>query len=366
VTPGYSVKGDLSRDGAMVQGWCWSPDRPEERLSVALVMDGRQVAAGVAARLRLDLVRDGVCDGYHAFVFALQASSFGVLEARELGTGAAFGRILGNAATDLAGWMTRLDALDRALTAMARAVAAPTVAPLSTALAYAGTQFARLSAPLCLLPGLRLPAVPVPQLSLLLDLETAPQDVLAAVAALAPHMQRLAAELVVVDRGTWPASAVFASLPGLSYCLTSSATRVDRLNAGLAQARGTSIALLDPASSSLWPGLRALGQCEDVWAGAAVASVARRAGFAAFASPAMAPLGGCVLLQAPRAVFTQLEGLDPVMDDGGYLPELDFTLRAQLAGYSILLTDNALSALPPPSRSAARAREIFNLRWGIA
>ncbi len=92
----FSLQGELTRKGGMVQGWCWSPARPAERLQVALLIDGERLARTRAGRLRSEIVRPGVCDGYHGFSLALPADlpPTARIEVQEYDSGQVFGRIL--------------------------------------------------------------------------------------------------------------------------------------------------------------------------------------------------------------------------------------------------------------------------------
>lgn len=58
-------------DGNRLHGWIWDEARPEERLKVKLTLDGRAVAEVVADQSRIDLRRNGIGDGRHAFSMEL-------------------------------------------------------------------------------------------------------------------------------------------------------------------------------------------------------------------------------------------------------------------------------------------------------
>ena len=57
-----------------VQGWAWHPDRPGERLRIEIVQAGAVIATAIADQARIDLRRNGVGDGSHAFDFRIDAS----------------------------------------------------------------------------------------------------------------------------------------------------------------------------------------------------------------------------------------------------------------------------------------------------
>jgi hypothetical protein len=62
------AKMHLSGDGA-VDGWCFYPDRPEERALVELVANGRVIGTMLATRLCVDRRDLGMGDGHYGFSF---------------------------------------------------------------------------------------------------------------------------------------------------------------------------------------------------------------------------------------------------------------------------------------------------------
>jgi hypothetical protein len=54
-----------------VLGWAWIQRRPQERVTVELVLDGQSIASTVADGLREDLARNGIGDGRHAFSLSI-------------------------------------------------------------------------------------------------------------------------------------------------------------------------------------------------------------------------------------------------------------------------------------------------------
>ena len=59
-------------DGTRVYGWAWHPEAPRDRVSVRIFDGDEQVAVVVADKPRIDLRRNGVGDGAHAFDVELQ------------------------------------------------------------------------------------------------------------------------------------------------------------------------------------------------------------------------------------------------------------------------------------------------------
>lgn len=57
-----------------VLGWAWHPGHPQERLQIECTISGRKVASFTADQARIDLKRNGIGDGSHAFDFELSDS----------------------------------------------------------------------------------------------------------------------------------------------------------------------------------------------------------------------------------------------------------------------------------------------------
>ncbi len=58
-------------DNGQLFGWVWDRHRPEARLMVRVLLDGTEVAVGLADKPRVDLRRNGIGDGHHAFAVDL-------------------------------------------------------------------------------------------------------------------------------------------------------------------------------------------------------------------------------------------------------------------------------------------------------
>lgn len=54
-------------EGRRVFGWVWDRSRPNERLLIRILLEGRMVASATADMPRVDLRRAGIGDGGHAF-----------------------------------------------------------------------------------------------------------------------------------------------------------------------------------------------------------------------------------------------------------------------------------------------------------
>jgi hypothetical protein len=86
----------LGADGVL-QGWCWNPNRPTERLVLEILINERIVSTFVASRFREDLRDRDIGDGYYGFIATLTKSLVDagdnfVISARERGSGSCFWR----------------------------------------------------------------------------------------------------------------------------------------------------------------------------------------------------------------------------------------------------------------------------------
>jgi hypothetical protein len=86
----------LGADGVL-QGWCWNPKRPTERLVLEILINERIVSTFVASRFREDLRGRNIGDGYYGFIATLtksllDAGDNSVISARERATGCCFWR----------------------------------------------------------------------------------------------------------------------------------------------------------------------------------------------------------------------------------------------------------------------------------
>ncbi len=69
---GTAVRGRIDAiDGSHLFGWVHDGANPQDRLAVEVTLDGAVVATGTADRARVDLRRNGIGDGSHAFDLAL-------------------------------------------------------------------------------------------------------------------------------------------------------------------------------------------------------------------------------------------------------------------------------------------------------
>jgi hypothetical protein len=62
-------------EGQRLFGWAWHPDRPADRLDIKVFVASKLIATAKADKPRIDLRRNGIGDGSHAFDLELDAKS---------------------------------------------------------------------------------------------------------------------------------------------------------------------------------------------------------------------------------------------------------------------------------------------------
>lgn len=64
-------------EGTRIFGWAWNPAKPQDRLEVSIFAAGRLLAKAIADKPRIDLRRNGIGDGAHAFDLDIEAIGAG-------------------------------------------------------------------------------------------------------------------------------------------------------------------------------------------------------------------------------------------------------------------------------------------------
>jgi hypothetical protein len=237
-----TIDGDaqLAADGVL-QGWCWKPDRPSERLVVEVLINERIVAGFVASRFREDLPGRNIGDGYYGFITTiakslLDAGDDYVISARERSSAYCFWRqVRGEAGlpNDFSGRLAaaRQRFFRVAQSSHLRALGGPSLTPrLSTELGALGRHLKTAAK----LDDTRHPA-PIARARTALLRQTAPRkleifrnpafaviiiadstssEVLSAISAIVPALNSLEASLLLIDRGSNSEVALAPSLFG--------------------------------------------------------------------------------------------------------------------------------------------------------
>lgn len=403
--PDQTLKGDLRErvDGGF-EGWCWAPERPEERLVVDLLVNDTLAASIVAAVFRRDLQLRGIGDGRHGFSLRLppnlpEANGEHIVTARERASGFVIGRVLRGAGADmpgadrLEGVTDAMDGLWRRLDAARAARSVPAAADrLREALGVLAGRLAARHATrraegdvdpgvYACGPPIALPDLRAPDLSVVLraggGLAT-----LRRLAALAPAADLAGAEIIVVDPGLDPYAALLpAQVRNLRYLRDPDArTTAAAANLAAPMARGARLLLLDdgpaaPSAASLFALARAAaGDAPALLLGPAATAALERAGETR--PPEAVRLRGRlgVALCVDRALWADLGPLDTALHDGAALECADLAFRARLLGLPVLSVGEPAAADPAsavPSLLVApaevrRALAAFADRWGAA
>ncbi len=230
----------LAADGVL-QGWCWNPKRPAERLVVEILINERIVSTFVASRFREDLPARNIGDGYYGFISTmakslLDAGDNFVISARERASGCCFWRhVRGESGlpNDFAGRFAEaqqqlsrvarsshlralgrpsltsrismeLGALGMHLQTAARLDDTPHRAPIARARA----ELLQQTAPR-ILEILR-----NPKIALIIIADSASSEVLSAISGIVPTLNSLEASLLLIDRGSEADVALAPSLFG--------------------------------------------------------------------------------------------------------------------------------------------------------
>jgi hypothetical protein len=265
----HHVMGDMqvASDGT-VDGWCWSPQRPTERLTVDILIDEYVVVSGDADTFRVDLEAAGIGDGRHAFVLRLPQGALGsgascLVSARERVSLTVFGRRLHEPPPGPEEpWVTALRAeLDAAASALSAMPRRDRTSGLPSRLRQAAGELAViLRAPdpvaaaralLARHPTTDLSAQADPATSLVVwaaDAASAQRTL----QAVAPAAQRLRAEVLLCQPGQDARMVLLASVtPGLVLALTPAASAVSALAAAAPQALAPWLLLADPEATGL-------------------------------------------------------------------------------------------------------------------
>jgi len=409
MTP-YGLAGDLElRPDGSVDGWVWSPDRPEERLVAEVLVDGVCVGAAAAEGFRRDLIARGVGDGHHGYRLSLPPGTIpadgpAVISARDQASQQVFARIartgpalapkhravLEAADERMQGLWTGLETLFAGPAGAGKAeqvrAAFGQLAALLAAKVRAGGETVRL-APAVALEGMRrvagaldLPLIGRPALSLVMPAWPDAPAALRRLAALAPALAEAEAEVLLIDDGTDPATALVPALvPNLAYLRAGSPDRVaDSLAEAARMARGAVVAVLEaqprqPSASALLALARSTaGAPRTVLLGATALAACRRVDVLDADPPDCAAPGRLGLrIALARDLLVRAGGLEAAMVDGAALESADLWLRCQLLGADGLAwrepaaSPGELAPRRVHTPTALNALAAFRHRWPV-
>ncbi len=335
-----------------VSGWCLWPDRAGARVTVEILVDGRVVAAMVAAQRF-----GGAGDGRHGFALTLPVALAGpatsVVEARERGGGTVFGRVVLFAEQIAQPIEDRLAALDRSVLhapiigqsrqfypGVREAFAGAGAVLMQRAVGEVRSERRRLArrAP-------RLALAERPALSVIVAAAPGVDRTLDVLAGLQPLCDAEAVEVLLADDGADPRTLLLAQvLPGVRYVRERGGLRGSLLNQLVADAQGATLCFLDqdpPGGAWAWPPFAETPRTIHV--GGAVAAALSQA--AAVGRPAPQGRGAqAVALQVERAVVHEAGGFDPALH--GTLAYADMALKGSLLGAQVSLVGRRPGTVP--------------------
>jgi hypothetical protein len=396
-----AVQGDFrERVDGTFEGWCWSPERPDARLVVDLLVNDTLATSIVAAVFRRDLQARGIGDGRHGFKLRLppnlaETNGEHIVTARERASGVAFGRVLRQAGGAMPGGQ-RLDDVTETLNGVWQRLDAlralnreqPAAGRLREAL---GVLAGRLAARHTMrLPSrettrgvtppdlpIRLPDLSAPALSVVLlagDADATRRQL----AALAPAADLAGAEFIVVDPGADPAASLLpARMRNLRYVRDLSVGSIAAAaNLAVGIARGSRLLLIGEASSE--PSAAGLLELARIVARLAPAVLLGPLPCAALVRlgdrepPVAVRLNSRLGMVAciERALWPDLGPFDLALHDGAALECADLALRARLLGLDVSAVAEPEAAEPSVAAAIAtdrrRAQALFTERWGPA
>jgi len=404
----HRVTGDLElKPDGSVEGWVWSSDRPDQRLVAEILVDDVCVGAVAAATFRRDLVAQGMGDGQHAYRLSLPPGTIPadrpvVISAREQASQQVFARIarqgpalaakhreaLEAAAQQMQGLWAGLETL---LAGQAGASKADQLRGAFRQLAALLAARARVRdgtaplAPAVALDSLRrvagrldLPLIGAPAFSLVMPAGRDATATLRRIAALAPALTEAKAEIVLIDDGADPATALLPALaPNLVYLRAGSPDQVaDTLAEAARTARGTVVAVLDaeprePSATAVLALAQATAAAPRTVVLGATALAACRRVDALDAPPPPCPAPGRLGLRIAlaRDLLVRAGGIEPAMVDGAALESAELWLRCRLLGADARAwrepagSPGEAPAPRVPQQTALRALAAFRHRW---
>jgi hypothetical protein len=395
----YHIQGDFARaeDGS-IDGWCWSPDRPDERLIVEVLADGSVLAAVAANTFRRDLARQGKGDGRHGFAIAaselkLPAGS-SLLSLRERETRRIFGqRRLGPVETqpnsrldrlarEIRGLRSRVEAIPegdataRTVRRGFRAVASRLDADTHGVVAAAFHALSDAS----YVPSRRPPRADIrPEFTLVVRVRDA-THVAPLLRSCGPELAAGTADLVISEASPDPNTGLLAAVlpsahflpasgcPSLIAALTRAATRgggryIIAVDAG----EGTAL-----SRSGLAACVAAMRGGAKMLIGPRTTRYAAQLGFPdAVPTTGVMPRAGTesVICAIDRALLLASGAPSPASDEMIAATVLEMALRAALLGESAVWIDQTTGPVRAPAAETIEAIEagrVLLMRYGLA
>ncbi len=229
----------LGADGVL-QGWCWNPKRPTERLVLEILINERIVSTLVASRFREDLRGRNIGDGYYGFIATLtksllDAGDYFVISVRERASGCCFWRQVRGESNlpkdfedrfaEAKNGFSRVAQSNRfrpcGATSLNRRIATELRALGMQLRAATRLESRKLSSIACARLALRQHIAPAvlaivrrPRVGLIIISDSTCGDVLSAISAAVPILNSIEASLLLIDRGLNAEVALAPSLFG--------------------------------------------------------------------------------------------------------------------------------------------------------
>jgi hypothetical protein len=340
----------LDRDGVL-HGWCWSPTRPAERLTVEILVEDEVAASVVASRFREDVRNRRFGDGYHGFTVTLTkhlSAKPGLVRARERVSGRVFWQKSFSEIGIPAGFDGQLDGVKSAIgdTVLTEALAGPQkLARLLSAFDGVGRRLRGGRFPGGDAPAVRLPTVTAPAISIILDVGDDSETVFNMVAAAAGLFGAIGAELILLDSGADPRGVFLAGrLAGAKYFYGADATPARLRNDAAAAANGKTLLFLHNDGRGFGLGLQAFAATTETIAGSGLAAQAawlRPDAAARLISGKPMPYLG-LDLAIPRDIFAAAGGFN----EAAAAPEAELLLRCLDFGTAAIWREPRLPGMP--------------------
>ncbi len=271
----------LGADGVL-QGWCWNPNRPTERLVLEILIDERIVSTFVASRFRDDLRGRNIGDGYYGFIATLTKSLLDagdrfVVSVRERASGCCFWReVRGESGLpyDFAGRLAEVRQRFSRIAWSSRfrtRSAASLPLKISTDLGTLGTHLrvakgidtrhlqpiARArTALLEEIPPAVLEIFPFSKVAVIIIADSTSNVVLSAISAVVPALKSIEASLLLIDRGSNAEVALAPTLFGnLRYIREERSSLGSLLTDVLKYSHGDLLLLVNNPEASIARGL---------------------------------------------------------------------------------------------------------------
>jgi hypothetical protein len=375
----------LGADGVL-QGWCWNPKRPAERLVLEILIDDNVVSTFVASRFREDLRERGISDGYYGFIATLPKSLLDaghkfVISARERASGCCFWQQVRGEPSLPEEFPDRFAAAQHRISRVAQSKHFRELGTTSSASRIAkemrnlgahllsSAQAGRhqispiINARAAILRHTAQVSLDVfrnPKLSIILIADSTCNHMLSAISAVVPHLTTIEASLLLIDCGTHDYIALAPSLFGdLRYIFDPRNDLASLLTNGLKYTGGDLLVFIRNPGKNIAQGLRTIvshmNDANSVYINSRNAEIAF--GICAESSQNVpkrsvrVPVG--LDFAGPRSLFERLRGRLELHDCITGAQDVDLAIQAIREGIEICLWDESTFEQEPDLHAEA-------------